>query len=134
MKNITITFWGLLALLTGLWWLADTPFPQPFGYFPLRAVMVQYSGILGMGCMSAAMILALRPRWLEARLGGLDKTYRLHKWLGIGGLTISVLHWWWAQGTKWMVGWGWLTRPARRPAGGQALGTIEGWLRGQRGA
>ena len=132
MKNITIAFRGLLALLTGLWWLADTPFPQPFGYFLLRAVMVQYSGILGMGCMSAAMILALRPRWLEARLGGLDKTYRLHKWLGIGGLTISVLHWWWAQGTKWMVGWGWLERPARGPraASDNSVEALFGTLRG----
>lgn len=132
MKNIKIVFWGLLTLLTGLWWLADTPFPQPFGYFPLRAVMVQYSGILGMGCMSAAMILALRPRWLEARLDGLDKIYRLHKWLGIGGLMVSVLHWWWAQGTRWMVGWGWLERPARgtRPAGDHSVEAWFGTLRG----
>ena len=101
MKNIKIVFWGLFALLTLLWLLVDTPFPQPFGYFPLRAVVVQYSGILGISCMSVAMILALRPRWLEARLNGLDKMYRLHKWLGIGGLTFSILHWWWAKGTKW---------------------------------
>ncbi len=60
--------------------------------------------------------------------------YRLHKWLGIGALVASVLHWWWAQGTKWMVGWGWLERPARK-AGGNAdtLGTLEAWLRSQRG-
>lgn len=58
---------------------------------------------------------ALRPRWLEPRLDGLDKIYRLHKWLGVGALIVSVLHWWWAQGTKWMVGWGWLTRPQRGP-------------------
>jgi hypothetical protein len=27
--------------------------------------MVQLSGILAIGCMSVAMILALRPRWPE---------------------------------------------------------------------
>jgi predicted ferric reductase len=32
--------------------------------------------------------------------------YRLHKWLGIAALAAGVLHWWWAKGTKWMVGWG----------------------------
>jgi nitronate monooxygenase len=41
--------------------------------------------------------------------------YRLHKWLGITALVAAVAHWWLAQGTKWMVGWGWLTRPARGP-------------------
>ena len=34
----------------------------------------------------------------------------------IGSLVVAVLHWWWAQGTKWMVGWGWLQRPVRRSA------------------
>lgn len=132
MKNIKIVFWGLLALLTLLWLLVDTPFPQPFGYFPLRAVVVQYSGILGISCMSVAMILALRPRWLEARLNGLDKMYRLHKWLGIGGLTVSILHWWWAKGTKWMVGWGWLERPVRGPRP-VIDNPVEAWLGSLRG-
>ena len=34
------------------------------------------------------MILALRPVRLEPLLDGLDKTYRLHKWLGITGLVV----------------------------------------------
>jgi predicted ferric reductase len=77
--------------------------------------MVQYTGILGIGLMSVAMILALRPRWPEHWLGGLDKMYRLHKWLGIGGLVLSVTHWLWAKGPKWAVGFGLLERPARGP-------------------
>jgi predicted ferric reductase len=59
------------------------------------------------------MILATRPRWPERWFGGLDKMYRLHKWLGIGGLVLAVAHWLWAQGFKWAVGFGWLTRPER---------------------
>lgn len=39
--------------------------------------------------------------------------YRLHKWLGIAGLIMSVAHWLFAKGPKWMVGWGWLERPSR---------------------
>lgn len=61
------------------------------------------------------MILSLRPRWLEPLLGGLDKTYRLHKWLGIGALGLAVFHWLWSKAPKWAVGAGLLSRPARGP-------------------
>lgn len=125
--------WIALGLLTGVWLLADTFAPQPLNYFTFRAVFMQYSGVLAIGAMSLAMLLATRPRRLEAKLDGLDKVYRLHKWLGITALVVSVLHWWWAQGTKWMVGWGWLARPPRGPRPDPAtLGPIEGALRALR--
>ncbi len=133
MKNIKIALWAILLTLTGLWLLADTPIPEPFTYFSFRSVAVQYSGVMAIAIMSAAMILAAWPRLIEQHLNGRDKLYRLHKWLGIAGLTFAVTHWWLAQGTKWMVGWGWLTRPERRPRGAQTVGEVEGWLRGQRG-
>ena len=118
MQKLKRVFWGSLAVLVLLWLVAE---PQPFGqgpFFPLRERMVQLSGVLAIGCMSMAMILALRPRWPEAWLGGLDKMYRLHKWLGIAALVAAVVHWLWANGPKWAVGWGLLTRPQRgaRPA------------------
>lgn len=123
-----------LALLTSLAWLAEPRLPQVVNYFSLRAVFMQYSGAIAIGAMSLAMMLALRPRWLEPHLDGLDKIYRLHKWLGITALGVSVLHWWAGRGTKWMVGWGWLTRPVRgpRPAA-EDRGLVEAWLAGQRG-
>jgi predicted ferric reductase len=122
---------GLPALL---WLLADTLLPQPIGYFAFRATFIQFSGVLAITMMSVAMLLALRPRWLESRLDGLDKIYRLHKWLGIGSLIVAVLHWWWAQGSKWMVGWGWLDRPARGPRPDPATqGLLEAWFGSQRG-
>lgn len=43
--------------------------------------------------MSLAMILTVRPVFVERFLGGLDKVYRLHKWLGISALIMSVSHW-----------------------------------------
>lgn len=115
MQKIKLSFLGMLSLLTVLWVVTDPSVFQWSGYFALRAGMVQYSGVIAMGCMSAAMILALRPRWPERWLGGLDKMYRLHKWLGIAALVFAVIHWLWAQGTKWAVGWGWLSRPQRGP-------------------
>ncbi len=115
MRTIKISLWGLLALLTVLWLAAEPSVFQWAGYFTLRGSMVQYSGVIAMGCMSVAMILALRPRWPEKWFGGLDKMYRLHKWLGIAALVVAVIHWFWAQGTKWVVGWDWLDRPQRGP-------------------
>ncbi|TCZ52275.1 ferric reductase [Roseicella aquatilis] len=122
MRRLQLTFWGGLALLSALWLLADPGALAPAGFFVLRGSLVQYSGILAMGCMSLAMILAIRPRWPERWFGGLDKMYRLHKWLGIGGLVLGIVHWLWAKGPKWAVGLGWLERPQRgpRPA-------VEGW-------
>lgn len=133
MKRIKLAFLSIVLLLTVLWLGADTLVPEPFTYFSFRAVFMQYSGVIGIGLMSVAMLLALRPKWLEPHLDGLDKMYRLHKWLGITALGVAVVHWWWGQGTKWMVGWGWLEKPVRRPVAGETLGVVEGWLRSQRG-
>jgi predicted ferric reductase len=116
MKNIKIAVWGALVLLSALWLLAEQPTVDvPASILALRSAMIQYSGVLAVGCMSLAMILATRPRWPERWLGGLDKMYRLHKWLGIGGLALAIAHWLWAQGFKWAIGFGWLARPERGP-------------------
>lgn len=133
MKAIKLSFWLLLSILSAAWLLADTLTPAPFTFFSFRAVMTQYTGVIGMGLMSAAMLLATRPRWLERPLHGLDKMYRLHKWLGVTGLAFAVIHWGWAQWPKWMVGWGWLTRPERRPPAEGMRSSVELWLRSQRG-
>lgn len=45
---------------------------------------------------------------------------------------LSVAHWWFAQGTRWMVGWGWLVRPQRGPRPAPDLDTLQGWLSAQR--
>jgi len=133
MRPIKLFFLASIGLLTALWLLADASWPPPLTYFAFRTGFMQYSGVIAIGVMSLAMLLALRPRWLEPRLDGLDKMYRLHKWLGITALVVSVLHWWWGRGTKWMVGWGWLARPARGAGPEIRPHTIEGWLASQRG-
>lgn len=132
MTRLQTIFWGAAAVVVALWIGSALPLPVPTSFFPLRSVVIQFTGVLSMAAMSLAMILALRPRWLEPQFGGLDKTYRLHKWLGIAGLVGSILHWLWAQGAKWAVGLGWLTRPARGPR--PQLEGLEAALRGWRGA
>ena len=113
MQSIKRSLWGVFALLTILWLIAEPRVFQPAGFFALRSVMMQWTGIIAVGAMSVAMILALRPQWPERRLGGLDKMYRLHKWLGIAALIVAVTHWLWAEAPKWAVGWGLLERPVR---------------------
>lgn len=132
MKHIQFAYAGLLLLLSLLWWLADPLLPNGYEYFALRTVAINYTGVIGMGVMSVGMILALRPVRIEPLLDGLDKTYRLHKWLGITGLVFSVVHWLWAQGTKWAVGWGWLVKPERGPRP-ELTDPVEIFFRAQRG-
>lgn len=134
MQNIRRALVAFL-LLTGVgWWLVQ---PQQVaalsGFFAWRGLLMQFSGVLGIGVMSFAMLLTLRPAILERPLGGLDKLYRLHKWLGIAGLTISVSHWLLAQGPKWLVQLGWLTRGQRPPRSVPVPDSLAGWFAQQRG-
>ena len=127
MNRIKMALLASLLLPAALWLAADSLAPSPLTYFSFRTVFTQFSGVIGICLMSVAMLLALRPKWLEPHLDGLDKMYRLHKWLGIAALVVATLHWWWAKGTKWMVGWGWLVKPARGAGGQQAQhGMLEG--------
>lgn len=94
MNKAKASFILLIVLLGLLWLFADRTTWSEWGKTQLlRDALLQLSGVLTMGVMSVAMILATRPLWLEAWLGGLDKMYRLHKWLGIAALVFSVFHW-----------------------------------------
>jgi len=93
MKRIRSAFWTFLIGLSLLWAAAQHGLPQPLSQLDLFRLLVQYSGTLAIGIMSAAMILATRSHRLEQWLNGLDKAYRLHKWLGIAALVAAVSHW-----------------------------------------
>ena len=104
---------GVLLAVLALW-LATAPFGGlGLSVYALRAPTLQGTGMLAMAAMSVAMVLATRPVFFEPWLGGLDKMYRLHKWLGISALVFAVSHWLWVEAPKWMVDLGWLVRPAR---------------------
>ncbi len=108
-----LLFWGFWIVLTALWFAWNSKIFFVADIFAFRALFMQFSGVLAMGAMSIAMLLSIRPIWPEGRLGGLDKMYRLHKWLGIGVLGVAIVHWLWSEGPKWAVGLGLLSRPAR---------------------
>ncbi|MBA1159159.1 MULTISPECIES: ferric reductase-like transmembrane domain-containing protein [Microvirga] len=113
--RIKIAFAGLAVVITGLWLLSLSEATLTGGFWPLRNALVYLTGFLAIGFMSAAVILAARPIQIEGLLGGLDKFYRLHKWLGIAAAVMGVVHWLLEITPRWMVGQGWLERP-QRPA------------------
>jgi len=133
MKTIQKSFLALFLGLTFLWLLADyAVLGTASGVLAWRSVFMQYSGVLGMGAMSVAMLLAVRPKSLETHLHGLDKMYRLHKWLGIAALVLAVSHWLAVQGVKWLTQAGWLTRPPRGPRPEQTVDIFR-FFQSQRG-
>ena len=60
---------------------------------PSYEQLLTLSGYLAINFMSITMLLAARPRWLEAPLGGLDKMYQLHKWTAILAVIAALARW-----------------------------------------
>ena len=132
MRSIKLSFWGLLLGLTALWWMADLWVVMPATFGSWRASFIYFTGIVGIGVMSVALMLAVRPVALEPLLGGLDKMYRLHKWLGICALVMVTLHWLGKQLPGWLVDLGWMVRPVRAHSP-EPVAPIFKWLNSQRG-
>lgn len=94
MRRIHLTFAGILAITLILWIIAEAPLW--LGDSSTRKAgdaIMQGTGVLAIVLMSLSLILAVRPRIVEPWLGGLDKMYRLHKWLGIANLIVAGIHW-----------------------------------------
>lgn len=132
MKNIKLSFWGLLIALTVLWLAADPMFSTPLSLSALRMALINYSGILAIGVMSVALLLAARPAFFEPWFGGLDKMYHLHRWLGLTGLVMLILHWLLTQVAGWLIYLGWMGKPGRADAPEFTVTFISA-LQGQRG-
>jgi predicted ferric reductase len=132
LKNVRLTYAATIIALTILWLIADDVFYTEYEFFAWRSSFINYTGTLGIGAMSIAMMLAVRPVSVESFLGGLDKTYRLHKWLGISGLIFSFLHFLLANVPKIMVEEGWLEKPAQEPTA-EPSGAVLQFFQGQHG-
>ncbi len=72
-------------------------------FFAWRHQLIMLTGVLGLGYMCLAALLAARFRWVEAKVKGLDKGYALHKKLGIGALISLVAHWLLAHSAMWLI-------------------------------
>ncbi|MAY66057.1 MAG: ferric reductase [Rhodospirillaceae bacterium] len=132
MRTLKVWLWAFLGLLTVLWAIAAS-WPETSGLMALRKPAIYVTGLLAICAMSFAMVLALRPVRLESWLGGLDKSYRLHKWLGITALVTAVAHWLVVNAPKWAVSLGLMERPKRgeRPDIAE-LPALQQWFDAQR--
>ena len=92
MYKILLPFLAVLGLAWAIDFFLIAP-PAASGPWLWRSAALTLSGLWAIGLMSLIMLLATRPSWLETRLGGLDKVYRLHKWAGIVAILTGALHW-----------------------------------------
>ena len=136
MKRITILFWLLCLGLIALWVAAEPGVLRLPPFAQLKIPLINVTGIVAMGAMSVSMLLALRSVAVEPHVGGLDKSYRLHKWLGVAGLVMAIAHWLLISAPGWFVALGVGGAPARGSGprtlekGPALLHTLEGPARG----
>jgi predicted ferric reductase len=103
MNRIRVAWLAIFLLLTAVYWGSLNAVELTFEPWALRKSLLYYSGIVAIGMMSVGMILAMRLPSIESLLGGLDKHYRLHKWLGISAVIAAVVHWLVKLEPKWLV-------------------------------
>ena len=103
MLRIRLAWLVIFVVLTTVYWLSLNPVELTLSPWALRKSLLYYSGVIAIGMMSVGMILAMRLQSIESLLGGLDKHYRLHKWLGISAVTAAVVHWLVKLEPKWLV-------------------------------
>ncbi len=106
--NRTVFIIGLAAAAISSSWLLSDPSPTaPVNLHSLRAVLIQYSGLIGLGAMSASMMLAAQPDFFARSRDRLDKVYRLHLGLGIVSLIFAGSHWLWINSLSQTVARRW---------------------------
>ncbi|MGR5169084.1 ferredoxin reductase family protein [Vibrio astriarenae] len=109
MKRLTIILILLwLPSLLARWESFDS-------FFTWRHQLIMLSGLLALGYMSVAVLLSLRLRWVEKWTLGLDKSYQIHKQLGIGAMVALIFHWLFVEGAKWLVQADIIARPHKGP-------------------
>lgn len=62
-------------------------------FMPLASVLPAALGALSMTAMAATLVLAARWRVVDRIMGGPDKSYGAHRWLGICALGGALGHW-----------------------------------------
>ncbi|MGY0615441.1 ferredoxin reductase family protein [Vibrio sp. FJH11] len=127
MKTVRNTICGIVAALSLLWFMSEPELLSSTQFFYWRSALIQYSGVVSLALMSIAIVLALRLPVIEQWVNGMDKAYRVHKWLGISGVSLGVVHWLLYQVPKWLVQSGVLDKPVKHTGAGPAGANLTGW-------
>lgn len=118
MKAIRLAWLTIFVVISTAYWLSLNTIELTMQPWALRKSLLYYSGIIAIGMMSVGMILAMRLQSIESLLGGLDKHYRLHKWLGVSAVIAAVVHWLVKLEPKWLVKHGFVAAETfRTPTG-----------------
>lgn len=102
MKRIKWIFIILMLSATALYLVSLTDVERTLAPWALRKSVLYYTGIMSFFAMTIGVILAMRTRIVEKWVGGLDKHYRLHKWLGISAALFALAHWL-SKKYKWLI-------------------------------
>jgi predicted ferric reductase len=100
MRKSLAIFAIFVTVVAAAWFLSDSLYLVPYDQQKFGVPFTQLSGVLAIALMAFSTLISIRPIWLEPYFNGLDKMYRLHKWIGIVALVIAVVHWLTAQGAR----------------------------------
>ncbi|SDH22537.1 Predicted ferric reductase [Vibrio xiamenensis] len=120
-----------LAAISLIWWQAAGDFvvSNSEDFFRVRASLIQLTGLLALSMMSIAMLLVMRFAWVERMTNGLDKSYHLHKWLGISAVVTATLHWLLVKSPRYLIDWGVIAAPNHGHSGWNVPGEpLQAWV------
>jgi predicted ferric reductase len=133
MKSIHYAFIAILTTSLALWLGTEHVLSTPLQFWPLRKTIIYGSGIIATIAMSFSTLLAIRHFFSDSFLDGLDKRYKLHKWLGIAGFIAAVTHWLFIKAPKWLVDLELLIKPIKNKHGnGESLSWLGNFFDYQR--
>ncbi|MBR9872845.1 ferric reductase-like transmembrane domain-containing protein [Vibrio sp. J1-1] len=131
MKTVRNSIYLMFAVVSVLWFMSEPQLLSSTQFFYWRSALIQYSGVVALALMSIAMVLALRLPVIEKWVKGMDKAYRVHKWLGISGVSLGIVHWLLYQVPNWLVEFEVLEKPLKHSGEGPSgynLTTLETWI------
>ncbi len=131
MKTVRNFILLVIAAVSVMWFMSEPQLLSETQFFRWRSALIQYSGVLSLSLMSIGMVLALRLPVIEQWVNGMDKAYRVHKWLGISGVSLGVVHWLLYQVPQWLIESGLLDKPLKHNGTGPAghnLAGFDAWI------
>ncbi|TGL62074.1 ferredoxin reductase family protein [Leptospira sarikeiensis] len=107
--------WVLFSVFLGCLIFSLSPGPihliQNPTVWELREQLVFLTGACAMSLMVLSMLISVRFEPVNRVMGGLDKAYEIHKWVGIFSFVFIISHWLLEEGAHWLVDLEWIPNP-----------------------